>query len=337
MNPSSLVFGHQREVVFALSKYFDSTTVITTEIDHESSPIEVIHSPWQKNARVASALRFLGIFLRQIKREKPTVVFSHMTDLHALIISPVCRILGIRHYLWYAHASKSTYLYFAYPFVTGVLTSTSGSCPLSGSKVIRIGQAVPEVFDFSASPGLPKVPPLRWYHLGRIDKSKNIEAIVNAVHTVRGLGFELSLDLIGKPSNEENVNYFEMLKKKYSGAEYRDWVSFIGPVERKLVPNVISQYDGLIHAFYGSLDKVLVEAVMSRRIVLTTNNEFWSEFNETANSFGFKVPSLENQLTRVMQETSESMEAEIDRKYSIAVSKHSFDRWIERTAGVLRK
>lgn len=337
MDASSLVFGHQREVVFALSRYFDSTSVITTEVALSSSPITVIHSPWRQNARMASAIKFLGIFLRHINRERPTVVFSHMTDLHALIISPICWVLGIRHYLWYAHASKSPFLYFAYPFLTGVLTSTSGSCPLSGSKVIKIGQAVPEMFDLSNSPNIPKMPPLRWYHIGRIDKSKNIEAVVNAVHKVRRLGFNLSLDLIGKPSSGKDNSYFEELKSRYREAEYRDWVRFIGPVERKLVPKAISQYDGLIHAFFGSLDKVLVEAVMSCRVVLTTNEEFWIEFNESTDALRFKVPSLENQLTQVMKATSESIVLEINRKHSIAVSNHSFDGWIERAAKILRK
>lgn len=337
MSRSHLVFAHQPEVVLALSEYFDSTTVITTEIDRERSSIQVISSPWRNDARVISALKFLVIFLRQIIRERPTVVFSHMTDVHAMIISPLCWILGIRHYLWYAHASKSPYLYFAYPFLTGVLTSTSGSCPLRGSKVTNIGQAVPEVFNLSISSYVSTAPPLRWYHMGRIDQSKNIETIVNAVQKVRGLGFDLSLDLFGKPSNSANIGYFEELKRKYSEDEYQDWVRFMGPVERKLVPEIISQYDGLIHAFYGSLDKVLVEAVMSRRFVLTTNREFWLEFNGSTSNLRFRIPSLENQLTQLMQARPESIKSEIDRKHAIAVSNHSFGRWIEKVSMILRK
>lgn len=337
MNPSSLVFGHQREVAYSLSEHFDSTTVITTEVNQEKELLTVIHSPWRQNARLRCVLKFLRIFLSQIRKEKPSVVFSHMTDLHAFIISPFCWIFGIRHYLWYAHASKSPYLYFAYPLLTGVLTSTSGSCPIKSSKVTKIGQAVPNEFNLPKTSNAPNVPPLRWYHIGRIDKSKRIELIVSAVREVRNLGFELSIDLIGKPSSGTNTFYFDSLKSQYSQPEYRDWVKFVAPVPRRAVPKTISQYDGLIHAFQGSLDKALVEAVFGRRIVLTINSEFWTEFSKETTAPNFEPPSLEAQLKQIVTTTSEPIEADIERRHKLAINRHSFDGWITKTIEILKK
>jgi len=203
MSPTSLVLSHQPEVVMRLKSFFKSTTVVTAasyEIEAPSD-LEIISTNWKEGQRIRSALRFMQKTLPiLVFTKRPLVVFSHMTEVQSLLIAPICRLLGIRHFLWYAHASNSIWLNLASPFLTGVLTSTPGSCPLKGKKIHVIGQGVPVPAKSQESNQI-KIPPIRWYHVSRIDASKRIEIIGDSIREFREQGLIFSLDKNGKKSS----------------------------------------------------------------------------------------------------------------------------------------
>ena len=75
-----------------------------------------------------------------------------MTSIQSTFISPLTRVLRIRHYLWYAHTSNNIYLQISRALTNGIITSTPGSCPIKGRKVYPIGQAVDsKVFNWDSS------------------------------------------------------------------------------------------------------------------------------------------------------------------------------------------
>ena len=99
-----------------------------------------------------------------------------MTEVQSAVTSPFTKIFGIKHYLWYAHTSKSIYLRFSSLFVDGILTSTYGSCPIQKSNTFVIGQSIkPQQFQFH-NHTLQKNK-INFIHVGRMDPSKEIEKI----------------------------------------------------------------------------------------------------------------------------------------------------------------
>lgn len=333
MNRNSQLFSHQRALVERLSTKFQETTVISAERKTIDDPkgVNVLCTNWEHNRTVRNIINFLRISFKTVlhlKKSGDVVVLSHMTDLQALLISPLTKLLGIRHYLWYAHKKKSLYLRLSYPLLTGILTSTAGSCPLNGKKVFPIGQAI-DIDQFKRTEDEPRNPPLRWYTVGRIDPSKNLEMVVSAVKKLRKSGVRLRLDIFGEPSSLQSQEYASKLKQRYSDDINESWLKFRSSVLHDSLPFLANNYDGFIHAFMGSLDKSVLEATASRRLVATTNPEYIEDF-------GLETAGLEYQLGKFIRSDLKTNRDETLRRLDILASKHSAVGWLEKISTILR-
>ena len=182
MNRNSQVFSHQRTVVRQLSKHFSHIDVITAEAFQDSAidGVSVYSTNWIAGRKIRNIVNFYRIAIPLLLKHKGGKIFSHMTEVQTALSLPISKLLGIKHFLWYAHKSASRFLYFSYPQVDGVVTSTPGSCPISGNKVFPIGQAVDTKLSKQITK-LPELPPKKWYHVGRIDPSKNLDLIIEAL------------------------------------------------------------------------------------------------------------------------------------------------------------
>jgi len=337
MDSESLLFSHQRSVALKLSERFSRTTVLTADSKWQETGggIPIISSRWVPGKRFLSAVRFLWLVTPVILKDRGhIVVFSHMTEVQSLLIAPLCKLLGIDHYLWFAHARKSPYLLLAYPFLSGVITSTSGSCPVSGKKVHVIGQGI-HLMKTGVSHQMPNIPPIKWYHIGRIDSSKRIELIIEAVKEARKCNDKLSVDFFGLPSESVSTLYYKSLIELSKGENYRSWLHFRGPISRNDIYKVSQMYDGFIHAFDGSLDKALLESVICRRVVVTLNNEFHREFADNIHGWGYANQNLGDQLIQTLSQKPDSILNLLESRYEIATNKHSLEGWIKRLYGVL--
>lgn len=337
MNPKSLVFSHQSDVVKRLSDHFEKTFVITADEEFEVFPTKLVikSSYWKNGKTLKSALRFYRTVLPlMFSQRKRLVVFSHMTEVQSFLIAPICRILGIRHFLWYAHTSQSNYLRLSFPFLNGIITSTPGSCPVKGSKVHPIGQAIDHKI-FNSVNSIPLNPPLRWYHIGRMDKSKNIDLIIEVFKQLRKEGWNLTLDFYGDSSSESTKNYLKSLTQKYFSGNHDDWLKYHGAVERNKIPRVAELYDGFIHAFQGSLDKAVLEATMCKRIVVSINPEFESEFNHYDSGNKSLFDKLSLQLLSALEMPKEEQGIKIERFFKKTQESHSLDNWISKLLMVI--
>ena len=134
MDEKHQVFSHQIELVNQLSAKFTQITVLTGQVGvcNTEKNVKVVSFQWVEGKRVLSIIRFLKTFIKTIRREKFTVLFSHMTSVQSAFISPITRIIKLKHYLWFAHTSNSIFLKVSRVFSNGIITSTPGSCPLTG-------------------------------------------------------------------------------------------------------------------------------------------------------------------------------------------------------------
>lgn len=335
LNPNSLVFSHQRPMVQRLAGAYPDIAVIAADADL-GPPIQGVYatsSEWKEGGGIRNIFKFLRCAIPLFRLRGEKILFSHMTEVQSLIVAPLCRLLGIRHYLWYAHKSRSIYLYLAYPFVTGVITSTLGSCPIKGSKVHPIGQMIDATF-LPANPAMPSEGRKKWFHVGRLDPSKKIEEIISSIEYCRGQGFELSLDIFGEPSSDKHYQYAQALKNHYSTSNYKEWLKFKGRLARKDYAAVVTNYDGFVHAFEGSLDKSLVEAVLSKRIVVSLNQEFRKSF-QTQGDESTTSASLAQALLDVLKAPCPEIASKIEENYLIALQSHAFEVWIKRLREIL--
>lgn len=338
MNESSLLFSHQRVVSQRLSEEFEETHVITAdeELGGKTQGLHVSSTRWKQNKRVKSVMAFYKETVPLIlKNRRNLVVFSHMTEVQSFLIAPLCRIFQIPHFLWYAHASRSFFLYGSYPFLNGIVTSTPGSCPLKGKKVYPIGQAIDEQI-FKGGFTEIKSPPLNWYHVGRIDPSKKIDMIIAIFARLRGIGWNLRLDIYGAPSSNKSQSYLVTLLEEYKNDINSNWLSFKGPIRRQQLLSVANEHDGFVHAFQGSLDKSVLEAVLSKRIVASINPEFIKEFSIEKSFNGSLEECLFNQITQYLDMSPAVIGNTIESNYEIAMKNHTIERWLVELCKVLK-
>ena len=211
MDEKSQVFSHQVEVVNKLADKYDQVSVLTGLIGtyKVSSNVKVFSCNWIPGNRFTSLFRFMMKFLQLLGSNKFTCIFSHMTSVQSTFISPIARVLRIRHYLWYAHTSDNIYLQISRQLTNGIITSTPGSCPIKGRKVSAIGQCVDsKVFDKKLE---LETPIIKLIHIGRFDPSKNIESIVAEIKQLRDEHPGLKLNIIGSPSSNKFQHYMESL------------------------------------------------------------------------------------------------------------------------------
>lgn len=326
MDTSDRVFSHQQQIVSELGQLWDEVHVITNRIGG-FTPVQNIHvynSRWVSGHGVRNVFRFLQLFFKISNSHKFSAIFSHMTEVQSALIAPYCWIKKRKHFLWYAHISKSKWLRFVSIFASGIITSTSGSCPISGRKVFPIGQSINErqfAFNPSSNKKLTNI-----IHFGRLDKSKGIHEIIETVARLKPSESQLTLTLLGNPSTFENLKWANELKRTFAGES--SWIRFQPGVDRDQLPRIISSFDVMLHAFQGSLDKSLLEATMVGLPVVTINREYLKEFGIWGRH---ENPiTLEDELRALLNLKSQSLNSILKLRREKAVQNHSIHTWITR-------
>jgi len=338
MNESSMVFSHQKEVARRLSENFEDTFVITADenVGTEVPGLSVFTTAWRRGARIHNIVKFYRVALPIIlKNRKDLIVFSHMTEVQSFLLAPWCRIFHIPHFLWYAHASRSLFLVATYPLVDGIITSTTGSCPLRGRKVFPIGQAIDEA-NLKGRLSEIKFPPLRWYHVGRVDPSKNIDLIISVFTRLRIIGWDLKLDIYGAPSSDKTKDYLVNLLEKYQQDINLNWLCFRGSIERHQLSSIANDHDGFIHAFQGSLDKAVLEAILCKRIVVSINPEYIREFTSDKLVAADLQECLYVGMTEILSMTPEAIANAIELRYESCRNGHTLNHWIIELCRILK-
>ena len=334
MDENDPVLSQQTQVVSRLVDHYSKVTVITGRVGkyQTHSNLTVIDSNWVVGKNFANALRFLYKAIPFLIRRRPQVIFSHMTEVQSFLVAIFSYVLNIRHFLWYAHKTKSFYLQWNHLLLDGIITSTPGSCPIISPKIHAIGQAV----DINQFPlrNLSNLKLEKLVHIGRFDRSKNASLIISEVEIARKRFPELSLTLIGSPSNSEEKKYSEAVIINSNNALLDGWLNFRSSVPRREAPKILGGNDIFIHGYQGSLDKTLIEATLVGLPVVTINLEYQSEFGSWR-SEDESQNSLAKQIEYLKSLTLEKLVSELKTRRDIAVEKHSLEKWIEKLIAVL--
>lgn len=335
MDKSHPALAHQVDVVESLSRYFDFVTVITGQTNLKISEIpenvQVVSTNWKPDSNIRNVLNFYKEFLNTIRGNKFTCVFSHMTLIQSLLIAPILRMLGVRHYVWYAHAQNSIYLRIVYFLSNGLLTSTKGSCPIRGAKVKYLGQSVDEnIFNNKLINRSGKL--YRGVHIGRLDPAKGIQEIIESFVICRKNNPKLTLTFIGNPSNRNSEKYISEIKHSWRSEIDSGSITFLPAIPRDEIPKCLSHFDFFIHGFVGSLDKTLVEATLCKLPVATLNIEYHNQFGSWP---GCEI-NLVSELNYILNCHEDKLMLEVENRRNLAIENHSRVRWIENLVTILR-
>ena len=334
MNSESQVFAHQPQIVEELSNFFDNVSVITSESKYSSLKSNVkVQTCWLDSpSRFLKGFNLLGTFIRELIISKPSVVFFHMTEVHAALLAPVARLFSVPVVLWYAHAHRSRYLILSRPFINVYVSSTTGSFPLKTKKVKFIGQSIKSsMFPYKRR---DEYELKSLIHIGRVDTSKNIRLLVETVKEYRHSENSATLTLIGSHLSRNSGETSVSSTTDGGGVEFLHCVS---PISRHQIASTLSHYDCFIHAFNGSLDKSILEATFTGIPVVTSNPEYLKEFG----TWCWHNPrchfTLLSELFHLSELTNDRINQVTKLRSQMARSGHEFDQWISRLVGVLTK
>jgi glycosyltransferase involved in cell wall biosynthesis len=333
MDPLDPLLSHQYEAVLALSEQFNQITVITGRVGVVSTnpKIRIISTKWIPGQSKRNLIRLLLKALPKIMLGNYSSVFYHMTDMQCAVLSPFVRLRNRRQYLWYAHAFKSKYLLFSSWWVTGIVTSTTGSCPLTGKEVHTIGQAIdhekflPVKFDRLNFDNL--------IHIGRFDKSKNIDYLIETAEGLRTKFPSLKLTIVGSPANEESQGWANELIAESKVRVSDDWLQFKGSIPRDQFPMEASKNGCFFHGYRGSLDKTLIESTMMCIPVATINLEYINIFGSWST---LEHPNLEDEYRALRNLPEDKIDQELQRRSELALNLHSLRNWIEQLSKLLQ-
>jgi len=333
MDPRDPLLSHQYEAVKALANDFDKITVITGRVGEiESNPrIQVISTNWQPGHRLTNLFRLFAKALPEVIRGDFKSVFYHMTDLQCALLSPLVRMRGRRQFLWYAHTFKSKYLIFASWWITGIVTSTIGSCPLTSKLVQPIGQAINQ--DKFMPISFDELNFDKLIHIGRFDKSKKVDLLISTAEELQKFFPDINLTIIGSPANQESRNWAKDLIAKSNQKIEKGWLHFKSAIPREQFPAEMAKNGCFFHGYLGSLDKTLIESTMLRVPVITLNPEYTSIFGTWSK---LPISDLISEYLALRNLTKGEINLELDRRLDMARRNHSLRNWIEQLATLLQ-
>lgn len=340
MRPSSLVFGHQREVVIDLAKLISAIDVVTGEVDLDSPVfgVRILDANWRAGKHWSNVtnflLRIVPLLLASKIKHNKTVIFSHMTEVQSALIAPFAKVLKIPHFLWYAHTKKSLYLRWCHFWITGIISSTKDSCPYSDRKVHIVGQSIDEgIFKY--------VPPKHFtlkngVYVGRFDKSKRLESLIQLLRDEAFINFPIVLTLVGSPT-PGNEDYWENLLSRNSDLMKIGRLNVMSKVPNRDLPLLLRQFDFFVNAFDGSLDKTLVEATLLGIPVVTVNPPYLAEFGSWSRSGTTTNPEefLRREFLALCNFNRRMIENELLTRYTIASENHSRNKWVVKIYNLL--
>lgn len=331
------IFSHQNEIVKRLGQKFSRVVVVSIlpipETIGLNSSFKIHSLNWNCKLKIDSLITFFWLFISTLIRERSRLfVFSHMTESFSALLAPFTKVFGIKHFLWYAHASKPTYLRICERLLDGILSSTVGSIPINSSKVSIIGQGIDlNLFEFDASRNFSRRNKL--VCVGRIDESKCIRELIEDCLRLRELGFETTITFIGQPSYS-NHKYYEDLCSDFADHIRAKTVNFIGARRRSELASMLMRYDVFVHAFRGSLDKTLLEAAAVGIPILSLNREFQHLASDCL-LHRDDHPSIYQNYLSFRNVSSDCLLTESKCLRRKVEQEHSLDSWIEKVMEVL--
>ena len=333
MDPKDPLLSHQYEAVLVLAKDFRKITVITGRIGQVNPDprIRIISTNWRPGHRLINVLMLFFKAIPQIIRGDFNSVFYHMTDLQSAFLAPFVKLRRRRQFLWYAHTFKSKYLVFASRWVTGIVTSTRGSCPLTGEFVTPIGQAIDQEkfrpIDF-ANLNFDKL-----IHIGRFDKSKNIDLLISTAGELKKILPGVELTIVGSPANLESQDWAKDLISDSKPWIESGWLHFKHSIPREQFPIEMAKNGCFVHAYLGSLDKTLIESTMLRVPVITLNPEYINVFGKWSK---LPISDLKGEYLAFRNLTPDQINLELGRRLNLARRDHSLRNWIAKLAQLLQ-
>ncbi|MEX2033271.1 MAG: glycosyltransferase family 4 protein, partial [Candidatus Colwellbacteria bacterium] len=154
------------------------------------------------------------------------------------------------------------------------VTAAKASLRLESKKVVEVGHGInTKAFECERSWDLSSGP-ARILAVGRMSPIKDYETLLSAVSMVKDTT-RIEVTIVGQPVMSNDFAYYERLKEMTRELNIQDGITFRGFVPYKDIPDYYKNSDFVVNLSpTGGLDKVVLEAMAAKAIVLVANQAF---------------------------------------------------------------
>lgn len=282
-----------------------------------------------RQSKIQYILRFYSYIWKL--RKDYDAVFVHMNPEYVVLGGICWRLLGKKIGLWYTHKSVDLKLRVATMLSHHIFTASPESFRLKSKKLTVTGHGVN--VDNGGVVNKRRSGTEHLLTASRISRIKNLHILIDALSLYRSRGYDAKLSLIGGPLTDDDKKYEEELKQQVREQNATDHVHFLGPMSNFEVVEHIQNVDVCLNASdTGSLDKFILEAMASRRIILTSNMGAQSLLGNYGMLF---VPKAEpavfaDYLERIHALAEDEQKGIQDHFFQKVKTRHSLSKLIER-------
>lgn len=323
-----------------LAKHFSHIDVITLGTGSYKLPDSVsVHSLGKEQGvpKLFQYARFFSLAARLIPGS--VGVFAHMSPIFAVLAWPFALVSRSKLIFWYLHRSVTMKLRLAALVSSAVVTADVESLGIRSGNIIPVGHGI-DVGKFSVVRKWDTQEHLRIVSVGRISPIKNLETLVEALAHTTASGHSIRARIVGKPVMAGDMEYDRKIRALVTQHGLDDMVSFAGFISHDRIVSVYAEADVAIGLTPpGGIDKVLLEAMASGCIVLTSNSVMKKYFGSWGDRLIFEYGNaqhLASQLAWVAQSSPQERVA-ISRALQESVERHhNLRTMIQRILATIR-
>ena len=278
--------------MIALSKKVDRLVILTLKKNVEfydvPNNVDIYSLGKEKYTGFSCKLYYLYNWhwnIKQIlKKEKIDVVFTHMTPTYSVLAYPYFFRKKIPIVTWFLHPKLSAILKLAHYCSTKVVSATLTSYPYKKDKLVTIDHGInTKTFSYEETNNNKEKVILS---VGRLSPIKDYITLLKAV----SLGNkQFKLFIIGSPTNNKDKKYKEELLGIIRILNLEENVKILPAMTMKDLSYWYRQCSVLVNATPdGSFDKVVLEAMACKKLVLVTSNNFQEILDPYYNDLSFK-------------------------------------------------
>jgi len=239
-------------------------------------------------------------------------VFTHMMPIYAILVGCFSKIFKKKLFHWHTHSAVDWKLKLSRLFVDEYVTASVESFKLKTKKKINIfGHGIClRNFQFPISNfqinSKSQIQNSKFIILsvGRISPSKNIDILIKIAEQIKlsDLDFKnkILINIIGGPGLISQNKYYLDLIEEVREKKLNNIIDFIGPLAQEEIIKYYNNCDLFINlSDTGSLDKVVLEAMASGKLVLTSNIAFKNILDEQLFCSSKDVDYLINKIKNI--------------------------------------
>ena len=265
------------------AKHYEKITVICLEKGKHNLPenVKVLSLGKEEGGPpYRKTLRYIVRFYTYIWRERKNYdsVFVHMNPEYVVLGGILWRLLGKQISLWYTHRQVNIKLRIATLFSNQIFSASEKSFRLKTKKLNVVGHGI-DVAQFRC-PSKEIDDSLRIVSVGRITQIKGCDTLVRAAKELKESGVEnLSIIFVGDIVTSEDEKYKEELIHVVEDFGLSNNVTFKGSLRGEELLKEYCEGDIFVNLTpTGGVDKVVLEAMASGRVVFSSNEAFSEYF-----------------------------------------------------------